>query len=129
MDFGTGLARALNDRLEIAGQQSSGLPETRDAHRLKIPLEEGSSGLRIPQPQAIGFAADVPQGAVDVSAVLGAPHPSHRLAAALIGCEGGEVIVGRPTRERGPLERLELAVRELQRIIGLRSVRRQSRRA
>ena len=43
--FGTGKARARNDRLEIAGQKSLGLAQTRDANGLKILLEEGASGI------------------------------------------------------------------------------------
>ena len=52
MEFGIGKARARNDRLEIAGQKSLGLAQTRDAHRLKILFEEGASGIGILRPQA-----------------------------------------------------------------------------
>ena len=40
------------------------------------------------------------------------------LAACLIGCECGEVIIGRPARELGPFDRLELAIRKFQRFFG-----------
>ena len=52
MEFGIGKARARNDRLEIAGQKSLDLAQTRDAHGLKILFEEGASGIRILRPQA-----------------------------------------------------------------------------
>ena len=61
MEFRIGKARALNDRLEIAGQKSLGLAQPRDAHRLKILFEEGASGLQNPAAQVYGLAADVRQ--------------------------------------------------------------------
>ena len=61
-EFGTGKARARNNRLEIAGQKSLGLAQTRDANGLKILLEEGASGISILRLQVYGLAADVRQG-------------------------------------------------------------------
>src|SRR5262249_27286327 len=49
--FRTGKARALNDRLVVAGQETLCFSETGDAHRLKILLEESASGRRILRPQ------------------------------------------------------------------------------
>ena len=60
MEFGTGKARARNNRLEIAGQQPRDLAQARDANGLKVPFEEGAGGIRIPWPQAHGVAANVP---------------------------------------------------------------------
>ena len=59
MEFGTGKARARNNRLEIAGQKSLGLAQARDANGLKVLFEEGASGIRILRPQVHGLAADV----------------------------------------------------------------------
>ena len=61
-EFGTGKARARNNRLKIAGQKSLGLAQTRDANGLKILFEEGASGIGILRPQVYGLAADVRQG-------------------------------------------------------------------
>src|SRR5260221_6127733 len=47
MEFGTGKARARNNRLEIAGQKSLPLANARDAKGLKILFEEGWSGILI----------------------------------------------------------------------------------
>src|SRR6266567_2829900 len=60
IEFGTGKARARNNRLEIAGQQPRDLAQARDANGLKVPFEEGAGGIRIPWPQAHGVAANVP---------------------------------------------------------------------
>src|SRR5262249_2442207 len=62
MEFGTGKARARNDRLEIAGQQPLDLAQARDANGLKVPFEEGARGIGILGPQVYGVAADVQQG-------------------------------------------------------------------
>ena len=40
------------------------------------------------------------------------------LAARLIGCESGEMIIRRPARELAPFDRLELAACEFQRLFG-----------
>src|SRR6516225_8250566 len=71
MEFGIGKARALNNRLEITGNKSLDLTQTRDAHGLKILLEEGASSVRVLRLQVYGFAADVPQRAMDRSVVVG----------------------------------------------------------
>ena len=49
---------------------------------------------------------------------LAASSPQACLAACLIGCESGEMIVGRPARELAPFDRLEMAAREFQRFFG-----------
>jgi hypothetical protein len=118
VEFGTRKARARNYRLEIAGHKSFPLAQASDANGLKILFEEGARGMGILWPQADGIAADVPQGARDLSAVARATYFAQGLAACLIGGEGGKVIIGRPACELGPFGRLELAVRELQRFIG-----------
>ena len=56
MEFGIGKARALNNRLEITGKKSLDLTQTRDAHGLKILLEEGASSVRVLRLQVYGFA-------------------------------------------------------------------------
>jgi hypothetical protein len=72
VEFGTGKARARDDRLEIAGQEPLDLAQTRDANGLKVPFEEGARGIRILRLQLDGVAADVPQGSGDLC-VIGAP--------------------------------------------------------
>src|SRR5262249_31615886 len=116
--FGTGKARARNDRLEIAGQKSLPLAQARDANGAKILFKEGTSGIRILWPQSLGVAADVPQGSGDRSMMVGAPYLAGGSAACLIGRECREVIIGPPAREFGPFDRLELAACESQRLLG-----------
>ena len=109
MEFGTGKARTRNNRLEIAGQKPLDLAQARDANGLKVPFEEGARGIRIPWPQVHGVAADVPQGSRDRGVIVGARRLARGAAALPIGCESGEMIIGRPARELGPFDRLELA--------------------
>src|SRR5262249_17763976 len=125
MEFGIGKARALNNRLEITGKKSLDLTQTRDAHGLKILLEEGASSVRVLRLQVYGFAADVPQRAMDRS-VVGARSFAQSLTACPIRCECGQVIISPPTREFGPFDRLELAVREFQRFFGPRGAGRET---
>ena len=117
-ELGVGKARARNNRLEIAGQKSHGLAQTRDADGLKILLEESAGGMRILRLQGDGLAADVPQGAMDRSAIVGARYFAQGPAARLIGRERFEMIIGCPARELAPFDGLELAARELQRFVG-----------
>src|SRR5262245_30149828 len=117
-EFGAGKARARDDRLEIAGQESGGLAKPRDTDGLKILFEEDAGGIRILRPQAYRLAADVPQGFGDCCAIVGATCLAQGLTTRLVGGEGGEVIVGRPARELAPFERLELAACELHRPFG-----------
>src|SRR5262245_39282832 len=118
MEFGIGKARALNNRLEITGKKSLAFAQTRYAHRLKILLEEGASSVRVLRLQVCGFAADIPQRAMDRSVAVGGRNFAQSLAACLIRCECRQVIIGPPTRELGPIDRLELAVPEFQRFFG-----------
>jgi hypothetical protein len=126
MEFGIGKARALNNRLEITGKKSLDLTQTRDAHGLKILLEEGASSVRVLRLQVYGFAADVPQRAMDRSMVVGARSFAQSLTACPIRCECGQVIISPPAREFGPFDRLELAVREFQRLFGPRGAGRET---
>src|SRR5262249_18736001 len=115
MELGTRKPRALDNRLEVTGQKSLALAQTRDANGPKIPFEEGARGIRILWPQFHGVAAHVQQRGRDLSALVTARRLlPQRLAAGLIGCESSELIIGRPARELGPLHRLELAAREFQ---------------
>src|SRR5262245_58605812 len=118
MEFGTWKVRSRNNRLEIAGQKSFLLTQARDANGLEIVFEESASGICIPWPQVYGVTADVPQGAKDLPAIVGAPYLAQGLAAGLISCESGEMIIGPPARELGPFYGLELAAREFQRPLG-----------
>src|SRR5262245_33962238 len=118
MEFGIGKARALNNRLEITGKKSLAFAQTRYAHWLKILLEEDASSVRVLRMQVYSFAADVPQRAMDRPVVVGARTFAQSLAACPIRCECGQVIIGPPVRELGPIDRLELAVREFQRFFG-----------
>src|SRR5262249_9148543 len=59
--FRRGKARARDDRLEIAGQQSLGLAQASDAHRLKVLLEKSASYLGILRLQDSSLAADAGQ--------------------------------------------------------------------
>ena len=115
MEFGIGKARALDNRLEITGKKSLAFAQTRYTHWLKILLEEGASSVRVLRPQVCGFAADIPQRALDRSVVVGPWNFAQSLAARPIRCECGQVIIGPPARELGPIDRLKLAVREFQR--------------
>ena len=81
--------RALNNRLEITGKKSLDLTQTRDAHGLKILLEEGASSVRVLRLQVYGFAADVPQRAMDRSVVVGTRSFAQSLTACPIRCECG----------------------------------------
>ena len=81
--------RALNNRLEITGKKSLDLTQTRDAHGLKILLEEGASSVRVLRLQVYGFAADVPQRAMDRSVVVSTRSFAQSLTACPIRCECG----------------------------------------
>src|SRR5262249_37428435 len=98
VEFGTGKARACDNRFEIAGHKSFPLAQARNPNGLKVLFEEGASGISIPRPQAEGIAADIPQCAIALSAVVNATYFAQGLAAGLIGREGGEVIIGPPAR-------------------------------
>src|SRR5262245_1620340 len=111
-EFGTRKARTLNDRLVVPGQETLCFAEARDAHGLKILFEKGASGIRMLWPQAHGFAADVPQYPGQGLAAIGLACFAQGLAAGLIRCECGEMIIRRPTCDLRPFDRLELAVRE-----------------
>src|SRR5262249_48752756 len=89
IEFGIGKARALNNRLEITGKKSLHLTQTRDAHGLKILLEEGASSVRVLRLQVYGFAADAPQRAMDRSVVVGTRSFAQSLTACPIRCECG----------------------------------------
>ena len=69
-------------------------------------------------PQANGFAADVSEGAINWSVIVGARYFARGPTARLIGCECGKMVIGRPARELGPIDRLELAAGEFQRFFG-----------
>src|SRR5262249_32978854 len=118
MEFGIGKARAFNNRLEITSKKSLAFAQTRYAHWLKILLEEGASSVRVLRLQFYGFAADIPQRLMERSVVVDARNFAQSLAACPIRCECGQVIICPPARELGPLDRLELAVREFQRFFG-----------
>ena len=119
MEFGTRKPRAFDDRLEITGQKSLALAQPRDANGPKIPFEEGARGIGILWPQFRRVATHVQQRGRDLSALVAARRLlPQRLAAGLIGCEGGEVVIGLPAHEVCPFDRLELAVRQFQRYFG-----------
>ena len=124
MEFRIWEARALNNRLIVPGQQTLCFAQTRDAHGLKILFEEGASGIQIRPPQTHGFAADVRKGLGELPAVS-ALYFAQGLATRVIGCEGGKVIIGIPAHEICPFDRLELAVRQFQRLFGRCSAGRQ----
>jgi hypothetical protein len=50
--------------------------------------------------------------------IVGVRNIAQGLAACLMGCKCGQVIVGWPTRHLRPSNRFELAVREFQRFFG-----------
>src|SRR5262249_19872778 len=104
MKFRGWKARARTNRLEKAGQKSLGLAQTSDAQGLKVLLEEGARGFRILRPQVGGLAADVRQRGGELCALVRVPCLEHGPAAGLIGCESGEMIVGRPARELAPFD-------------------------
>src|SRR3974390_1020842 len=104
VEFRIGKARARNNGLKIAGYQSLDLAQARDAHGGKILFEEvaGSRGIRRPQVERL--AADVPQRAVNRSAIVGVPAFAQGLAACLVGGECREVIITRPAADLGPFD-------------------------
>src|SRR5262245_57513693 len=113
-EFGTGKARARNDRLEIAGQQARVLAQTRDANGPKILFEKDARGTGILRLQVCGLAANVRQRACELPAIVAGPF-TQGAATGLVGGKSREMIVGGPARELGPFDRLELTVREFQR--------------
>src|SRR5262249_6906114 len=113
--FRIGKARTLDDRLVIAGQKPLRFAEPRDLHRAKIILEEAARGLLVGGPRRSRAPADLPERAVDRPVVVRAFGVAKGLAARLESRERGKVIVGRPAVDINPFDRLELAVRELQR--------------
>ena len=117
-EFGTGKARAGNDRLEVTGHQALALAQARDAHGLKILLEEGAGGIGILRLQSERLAADIRQGAGDLHEIVGARSFARGVAAGLVGGEGGEMIIGSPAGKLAPFDRLELAAGEFQRLFG-----------
>jgi hypothetical protein len=115
--FRTGKARARNHRLIIAGHQTFALAQARDAYGLEVLLEEGTRGGGILRLERERLAADIGQGSEDLSALVAARLSAPGAATGLIGRERGQMIVGRPAREVAPLERLELAAGEFQRLL------------
>src|SRR4051812_20976377 len=115
--FRTGKARAGDHRLVIAGHQALALAQARDAHGLKVLLEEGARGSGILRLERERLAADIGQGAEEQSALVAARLSARGAAAGLIGGECCEMIVGRPARELAPLDRLELAGGRFQRLL------------
>src|SRR5262245_4962405 len=117
MKFRRGKARARDDRLEIAGQQTFGLAQAPDApaenfarRRRARPRYSADAPARL--------AADVRQRAGDLSALVDAAQFEERLAAGLISCKSGEMVVSRPAREVGPFDRFKLAACKLRRPFG-----------
>src|SRR5262249_19593244 len=115
--FRIGKARTLDDRLIIAGQKPLRFAETRDLHRPKIVLEETARSVLVAWPHRSRAPADLPERVVDRPVVVGALGVAKGLAARPERRERGEVIVGGPAVDITPFERLELAVRELQRLV------------
>src|SRR5262245_3653588 len=126
MEFGIGEARALNNRLEITRKKSLDFTQTRDAHGLKILLKEGASNVRVLRLQVYGFAADVPERAMDRSVGVGTRSFAQSLTACSVSCECSQVIIGPPARELGPFDRFELTVRKFQRFFGPRGADRET---
>src|SRR5262249_2615786 len=115
--FRIGKARALDDRLVIAGQKTLRFAESRNLHRPKIVLEEAARSLLVGRPCRGRAPADLPERGVDGPVVVGALRGAKGPAAHLERGERSEVIVGGPAVDVTPFHRLELAVRELQRLI------------
>src|SRR5262249_26098773 len=63
--FGIGKARALDDRLVIAGQKPLRFAETGDLHRAKIVLEEAARSLLVAWPRRSRAPAAPPERVVD----------------------------------------------------------------
>src|SRR5262249_9049918 len=110
VEFGIWEARALNNWLEITRNKSFAFAQPREPHGLKILLQEVASSVRSLRLQVYCFATDVPQRAMDRSAVVGTWMFVQSLTACPIRCECGQVIIGPPARELGPFDRLELGV-------------------
>ena len=121
-----GRARAFQHRLVIAGQKPLRFTETRDVHRPKIVLEEAARSFLVAWPRRSRAPADLPERVVDRPVVVGALGVAKGLAAHPERSERREMIVGGPAVDITPFDRLELAVRELQRFFGRCGVGRQT---
>src|SRR5262249_18316469 len=65
-----------------------------------------------------GPAADVEERSLDGPMLVDMPGFPQRLAACLVGCKGGQMIITRPALKFHPLDRLELAAWDFQRLFG-----------
>ena len=111
--FLVGLARAVNDRLVVSGQEPRGLARRRDADRAEILLEEFACFLGVLRGQRRGDRAGLVQPAEHRPSACIAATAQDRPAALHESAERDEMIVLGPAVELGPVNRLELAVADL----------------
>src|SRR5262249_47912552 len=116
MELRVGHARAVNDRLIVAGEQSARFAKLGDPHWAEVFLEEGARLVTLERASARHSLADVFEGAGDRPRIAELTLPVEHLAARLEGRKGGAMIVTGPAVELGPLDRFKLAIRDLQRI-------------
>ena len=117
VEFRVWKARTLDDGLIVPGQKSLRFAEPRDAHRTKIFLEEGAGSLGGCRLHGSRTPAGFPKRAVDRPFIARSLDLEKGLAARLVGGECGQLVVRRPTLDISPFHRLELAVRELERLV------------
>src|SRR5258705_9699385 len=118
MDLRIGYARAVNDRLVVAGEQPARFAKLGDPHRPEIFLEEGARLIALERPGPRHPLADILESASNRSRIAELVLPVEHLAAGLERRESRAVIVALPAVELGPLDRLKLAIRDLQGING-----------
>jgi hypothetical protein len=119
VEFGIGNARAVDDRLVVAGEEAGRFAELGDPHRSKAVLEELAGLLGVGGLRGGGTTAGVPEAVIDRPGVVRTLGGQERLAAGEEGRERRRVVVTRPAVEAGPADRLELAVGNVERIDAL----------
>src|SRR5262249_28011537 len=112
MELRIGHTRAVDDRLVVAGEQPARFAKLGDPHRPEIFLEKGARLVALERAGPRHPLADVLKGDGDRPGIAQLAPVKH-LAACLEGREGRAMIVARPAAERGPLDRLKLAVRDI----------------
>src|SRR5262249_55529054 len=98
VEFGTRKARALHDRLIVAGEKALRLAQPGDAHRPEIVLEERACRRRIRRPHRGAAAAGLPQRHENRPLVARTLDAAEGPATYLVGRERGEmIVVGQPS--------------------------------
>jgi hypothetical protein len=109
-------ARAVDDRLVVAGEEAGGVAQLGDAHRTEIVLEELARPRFIERAGPHGAAAHRIEAGVHQSGLAGRMGGAgDRPAARRERRERGSMIVGAPAVDVAPCHRLDLRVADAQR--------------